>query len=69
MSISSIGLLLGRLLGVNEYDLAAVPFPQTFDPPIIETADFEDCHKLRVHLGELLKERLDLFRASTHLAA
>ena len=50
---------------MNEYDLAAVPFPKNIDQPIVETTDVKNCHELRVHLGELRK-RPDLFGAGTN---
>jgi hypothetical protein len=69
LSVTSIGLPFARFLGVNKHDFSAVPFSQVFDQPIIETTDFKDRHKLAVHLGELLKERLGLFAAGTDLPA
>ena len=30
---------------------------------------FKDCHKLSIHLGQLLKKRFDLFGSRTHLSA
>ena len=69
LSVTSIGLPFARLLGVNEHDISAPLFSQGLDQPIIESTDFEDRHELAVHLGKLLKKRLDLLGSGTDLPA
>jgi hypothetical protein len=67
VSVTSIGLPFGRLLGVNEHDFSATLFSQVFDQPIIEPTDLQDCHELGVQFDELHEERFDLFGAGTDL--
>jgi hypothetical protein len=42
---------------------------ELLDKPIVEATDFENCHKIGIHLSELLKKRFDLFGARTDLPA
>ena len=68
LCIATIGLLLGWLFRVNQHDFAALPYTERSDQPVVEAANFENRHEIRIHLGELLEERFDLFRSSTDLS-
>jgi len=68
-SITSIGLLFGWFLWMNEDDFMTLPFVQFGDQPIVKTANFENRHEIGIHFGELLKEGFDLLSTRTYLSA
>jgi hypothetical protein len=67
--ITSIRLTLLPFIRLNQDHLRAAVVSQHADQPIVKATDLKDRHELRVHLGELLKERFDLFGAGTNLSA
>src|SRR5690606_28983648 len=65
--VSAVGLPVGCALGLNQQNIAALPFTQFVSEPIVEAADLDDSYELGVRLGQLFEKLVNLLRPRTHL--